>query len=67
MSEPLVSVILPVFNGQAFIDETLRSVVAQTYTKLDIVVVDDGSTDATLSIVSQWVKADPRFRISSFV
>jgi glycosyltransferase involved in cell wall biosynthesis len=48
----LVSVIMPVYNGEKFLAEALRSVVDQAYPDWELVVVDDGSTDATASIVA---------------
>lgn len=51
---PLVSVVIPVYNGEQHIAETLRSVEAQDYRPLDIVVVDDGSIDETAGIVQSF-------------
>jgi glycosyltransferase involved in cell wall biosynthesis len=50
----LVSVIIPAFNAQAFIGETLDSIFAQTYRDLEVIVVDDGSTDETARIVAGY-------------
>lgn len=50
---PLVSVVIPLFNGQAYIEECLKSVFAQTYKPVEIIVVDDGSTDRSLEIVQK--------------
>ena len=48
---PLVSVVVPVFNGQRFLAETLASVRAQTYAPIELIVVDDGSTDGSGAII----------------
>jgi glycosyltransferase involved in cell wall biosynthesis len=55
---PAVSVVLPVYNGQSWIAASLRSLLAQTFADFEIVVVDDGSTDATREVVRSV--GDPR-------
>ncbi len=52
--EPLVSILIPAFNAQEWIADTLRSAVAQTWPRKEIVIVDDGSTDHTLAIARQF-------------
>jgi teichuronic acid biosynthesis glycosyltransferase TuaG len=56
----LVSVIVPCFNAAAFITDTLRSVLAQSYESLQLIVVDDRSTDDSAQIVRSLATADPR-------
>ncbi len=51
---PLVSCIVAVYNGERFLAETLESIFAQTYEPLEVLVVDDGSTDRTREVVERW-------------
>jgi glycosyltransferase involved in cell wall biosynthesis len=61
--QPLVSIILPVRDGQSSIAATLDSAIGQTYGNTEIVVVDDGSRDQTRAIVGAWAARDPRVRL----
>jgi glycosyltransferase involved in cell wall biosynthesis len=62
-SAPLVSVVVPVYNGAEFIEEALRSVQAQTYGNWDCTVVDNVSTDSTAEVVARIAAGDSRFRL----
>ncbi|MCJ2180071.1 glycosyltransferase family 2 protein [Novosphingobium album (ex Hu et al. 2023)] len=62
-SLPLISVVIPAYNAQDTIAQTLRSVQAQTYSALEIIVVDDGSRDDTARIVEQFAADDQRIRL----
>jgi len=63
LDKPLVSVIIPAFNAEADIRQTLNSVLAQTYPAIEVIVVDDGSADATSAIVDEYVSRDARFQL----
>jgi glycosyltransferase involved in cell wall biosynthesis len=52
MTKPLVSILIPAYNAQAWIAESIKSAIAQTWKRKEIIVVDDGSTDQTLTIAS---------------
>lgn len=61
-SRPLASIVIPAFNAEAFLSETIQSVLSQTYSPLEIIVVDDGSTDGTPSLVEEYSDAVTYFR-----
>jgi glycosyltransferase involved in cell wall biosynthesis len=60
--QPLVSIIIPTYNRAHLIGETLDSVLAQTYTNWECIVVDDGSTDATDELMAKYCAKDSRIR-----
>lgn len=61
--EATVGVIVPTYNAERTIGETLASISRQAYQNLDIVVVDDGSSDGSAEIVAGWAKRDERIRL----
>lgn len=56
---PLVSIIIPVFNGEKYIGDTIRSVLAQSYKQIEVIVVNDNSTDNTDKIVQEIAESHP--------
>ena len=56
MDNPLISVVIPLFNKEQFIESTLRSVVNQRYDNIELIIIDDGSTDASLAKVRTFLK-----------
>ncbi|MNE24668.1 UDP-Glc:alpha-D-GlcNAc-diphosphoundecaprenol beta-1,3-glucosyltransferase WfgD [compost metagenome] len=62
MNNPLVSIIIPTYNRADLIGETLDSVLAQTYTNWECIIVDDGSTDNSEFVISKYVELDSRFK-----
>ncbi|WP_121119918.1 glycosyltransferase family 2 protein [Croceibacterium ferulae] len=62
-TDRLISVIVPAYNCAATIGETLHSIRAQTHVNIEIIVVDDGSTDETYLVATQHAAADPRIRV----
>jgi teichuronic acid biosynthesis glycosyltransferase TuaG len=56
----LVSIIMPCYNAEAFVGEAIASVVHQTWQNWELLVIDDGSRDASLQVVSEWARKDSR-------
>ena len=63
MNDPLSSVIVPVYNVEKYLPQCLDSIKNQTYTNLEIILVDDGSTDSSGSICEDYAKSDSRIKL----
>lgn len=61
--QELISVVIPVYNGEKYVKKCLESILKQTYSNLEIIVVNDGSTDHTLTILERLSDMDHRVRI----
>jgi glycosyltransferase involved in cell wall biosynthesis len=61
-SEPLISVVLPTYNGARHLEETIRSCLDQTWSNLELIIVDDSSTDRTPAIIQRLAAGDERVR-----
>ena len=59
----LVSIIVPVYNVEQYLDRCISSLVGQTYAELEILLVDDGSTDGSGILCARWQSRDPRIRV----
>lgn len=62
MNNIIISVIVPCYNQAQYLDECLQSVLDQTYTEWECIIVDDGSPDNTAEIAANWVEKDNRFK-----
>ena len=58
--DPLISVIIPVYNMEAWIGRCLDSVIGNSYGRLEILCIDDGSTDGSLAVLRKYAQSDPR-------
>jgi glycosyltransferase involved in cell wall biosynthesis len=62
---PIISVVLPVYNGAEFISEAVDSILAQTFRNFELIIIDDGSKDTTLEILKRYESYDNRIRLIS--
>ena len=60
---PLVSVLIPAYNAEAFLDETIQSILNQTLTNFELHIIDDCSKDKTLEIANKWAQLDDRISV----
>lgn len=63
MENGLVTVVLPIYNVEAYLERNIKSVINQTYKKLEIILVDDGSPDNCPEICEEWAKKDKRIKV----
>ncbi len=65
---PQISVVIPVYNGERTIEETIASVLAQTFTDFELIIINDGSQDNTVEVIQKIIKetADPRIKLYSY-
>ena len=56
----IISVILPVYNGEKYLDEAIQSILSQTYAQFEFIIINDGSSDSSLEIIKKYKKIDHR-------
>ena len=61
--EPLISVIVPIYNVKAYLDRCVESLLGQSYEDLEIFLVDDGSTDGCGKVCDRYAAQDPRITV----
>lgn len=59
----MISVVMPAYNAEKFIAQAIKSILLQTYSAFEFIIVDDGSTDSTLSIIEDYANKDQRIRV----
>jgi glycosyltransferase involved in cell wall biosynthesis len=63
IQNPIVSIVLPVYNAELFLAETLDSILRQTFSNFEVIAINDGSTDSSLGILKEYAKKDARIVI----
>jgi glycosyltransferase involved in cell wall biosynthesis len=63
MQNKLISVIMPAFNAEAYISEAISSILSQTYTNFEFIIIDDGSNDRTAAIIKKYAQKDARIKV----
>lgn len=63
MKNPLISVIMPVYNGERYLRQAVESVLSQSFSDFEFIIVNDGSTDSTQTLIETYQRADQRIRV----
>ena len=63
MAQPLVSIVMCVFNGERFLKQQIESLLFQTYQQFELIIMDDASTDSSISIIKEYQEKDNRIKI----
>ena len=63
LSSPLLTVLMPVYNAEKFLAESINSILSQTYSDFELLILDDASTDNSLKIIRTHAKEDKRIKI----
>ena len=58
----MISIIIPVYNAEQYIDRCLKSIQNQSYSDYEVIIIDDGSTDKSFEICKKWSEIDNRFQ-----
>ncbi|MDH5190211.1 MAG: glycosyltransferase [Gammaproteobacteria bacterium] len=62
-NSPLVSVIMPVYNGEKYLKEAIESILGQTYKNIEFIIINDGSKDRSIHIINEYIKRDERVTV----
>lgn len=62
-TSPLLTVLVPCYNVEKYVTQCLESILGQTYSNIEVICIDDGSTDSTPKILQDFSKRDPRIKI----
>ena len=63
IKRPLVSVVMPVYNMENYLDEAIESILSQSLAAFELIIINDGSTDNSLDLLERWAKKDARIRL----
>lgn len=62
-TRPLISIIVPIYNAEQDLERCLKSIAKQKYSNIEVILIDDGSTDCSIEICQQFITSDPRFHL----